>query len=88
MDPHSPLWAEAGKIIQETLDSQAYTRWIAPIVAQDEPDGSLTLFVKNEFVRQWIEVNYSTLIRDALQQVSNSVVSFTLKNAMGVSFSQ
>ena len=83
MVPHSPLWAEAGKIIQETLDSQAYTRWIAPIVAQDEPDGSLTLFVKNEFVRQWIEVNYSTLIRDALQQVSNSVVSFTLKNAPG-----
>lgn len=79
MSTTPPVWSKACAIIEQALDAQSFNRWIAPISASFKEDGTLSLVVDNDFIKHWIEDNYSHLIRTALQQADPNAPAFALE---------
>ena len=60
------LWKQARAHLQEILQPDVYSRWIAVIDAVDLTDDKITLGVDNDFYQTWLEDNYLPLIKNAI----------------------
>src|SRR5712691_4193839 len=71
---HNQLWKEAGKTLQGMLNPDLFTRWFAPIKALELKDDVLVLGVPNEFSQIWLQDNFLSLVREAVNQTSKQAV--------------
>ena len=62
-------WAQCLTILSDNLTSSAYQTWFAPIVPLQFVDGRLVLQVKSQFVAEYIEENYISLLSAAIYRV-------------------
>jgi len=53
----SNLWNKACKHLQDTLQPDIFSRWIAVIKPCSLVDDTLTLAVDNDFYQTWLEDN-------------------------------
>lgn len=72
------LWNEACSQLQDLLQADIYSRWIAVIEAVDLNDHAITLAVDNDFYQTWLEEHYLPLIKDALAAVADRPVDVVL----------
>ena len=70
----SNLWNKACKHLQDTLQPDVFSRWIAVIKPCSLVDDTLTLAVDNDFYQTWLEDNYLPLIKDAISVASDSEI--------------
>jgi chromosomal replication initiator protein len=64
------IWGKACKHLENVLQPDVFSRWIAVIEANDLEDGALVLNVDNDFYQTWLEENYLPLIQNAIASVS------------------
>ena len=64
------FWPAACRQIQKVLNADTYDRWFSDIRAVGEDEACLTLGVANDFLCDWIQTNYGTLILDSLRVVN------------------
>jgi len=62
-------WAQCQTILADNLTSSAYQTWFAPIVPLQFEDGILVLQVKSQFVAEYIEENYISLLSATIIRV-------------------
>ena len=62
-------WAQCQTILADNLTSSAYQTWFAPIVPLQFENGILVLQVKSQFVAEYIEENYISLLSAAIIRV-------------------
>ena len=62
-------WANCQTILADNLTASAYNTWFAPIVPLQFKDGTLVLQVKSQFVAEYIEENYISLLSAAILRV-------------------
>ena len=63
------VWETARARLQDTLDPDTFSRWIAPLVPMEGEGGSLALAVGDDFTKLWIKNNYDGYIDDAVRSV-------------------
>ena len=62
-------WAQCQVILADNMTSSAYQTWFAPIVPLQFEGGILVLQVKSQFVAEYIEENYISLLSAAIIRV-------------------
>ena len=62
-------WAQCQTILADNLTQSAYQTWFAPIVPLQFKEGVLILQVKSQFVAEYIEENYISLLSAAILRV-------------------
>lgn len=62
-------WAQCQTILADNLTSSAYQTWFSPIVPLKFSEGVLVLQVKSQFVAEYIEENYISLLSSAILRV-------------------
>ena len=62
-------WAQCQTILADNMTSSAYQTWFAPIVPLQFSEGVLVLQVKSQFVAEYIEENYISLLSSAIYRV-------------------
>ena len=62
-------WAECQAILADNLTSSAYQTWFAPIIPLQFEGGILVLQVKSQFVAEYIEENYISLLSATILRV-------------------
>lgn len=62
-------WAQCQTILADNLTASAYQTWFAPIVPLQFEGGVLVLQVKSQFVAEYIEENYISLLSAAIIRV-------------------
>ena len=62
-------WQQCQLLLHDNLTSSAYQTWFAPIVPLSYEDNVLTLQVNSEFVVEYIEENYISLLSSAIRRV-------------------
>lgn len=67
------LWNEVLNQLKLELSEASYKTWLGDTSLRpfDENDDTLTIEVPSEFTRNWIEMRYSTLISEAIYQITN-----------------
>ena len=60
------IWAECQQILRDNLTPSVYMTWFAPIQALSFEDNILVLQVKSQFIVEYIEENYLTLLSKVL----------------------
>ena len=65
---HDQLWKDACKVLQGMLNADLFARWFAPIRAIEIRDDALWLGVANEFSLIWLQDNFLSLVREAVNQ--------------------
>ncbi|MDO8722251.1 MAG: chromosomal replication initiator protein DnaA [Syntrophales bacterium] len=60
------LWTKCLNIIKEKVSQQNFDTWIRPIRIMSLQDNCVQLSVPNRFFRDWLEENYSTLIKESI----------------------
>lgn len=82
----SKLWGGACKHLQELLNNDVYSRWISVIEPISIDNNELILAVDNDFYQTWLEENYLSFIKDAVQSVcdENIAIKFTVKDQSNV----
>jgi chromosomal replication initiator protein len=81
---HEQLWRDASKILEGMLNPELFTRWFAPIRPIEVNHEALVLGVANEFYQIWLQDNFLSLIREAVNQVSRQPlqVRFTITQGL------
>lgn len=67
---HEQLWKDASKVLGGMLNPDLFTRWFAPIKPIEINNGTLVLGVANEFYQIWLQDNFLSLVREAVNQSS------------------
>jgi len=62
-------WAQCQTFLADNLTASAYQTWFAPIVPLQFENGVLVLQVKSQFVAEYIEENYISLLSAAIIRV-------------------
>lgn len=62
-------WQQCQLLLHDNLTISAYQTWFAPIVPLSFEDNVLTLQVNSEFVVEYIEENYISLLSSAIRRV-------------------
>ena len=60
------IWSECQHILRDNLTPSVYTTWFAPIQALSFENDVLVLQVKSQFIVEYIEENYLTLLSKVL----------------------
>lgn len=60
------LWEKTCFHLKSVLNNDVYTRWIEPIVPGTFHDNTFTIYLENDFSRDWIFKHYKEVITDAL----------------------
>ena len=63
------VWETARSRLENTLDPDTFSRWIAPLAALEGDGGRLALAVGDDFTKLWIKNNYDGYIDDAVRSV-------------------
>ena len=72
MRNHEQVWKDAGKSLQGMLNADLFARWFAPIRPVEIKDNTLLLGVANEFSQIWLQDNFLSLVREAVNQTSKN----------------
>ncbi len=72
MRNHEQVWKDAGKSLQGMLNADLFARWFAPIRPVEIKDDTLLLGVANEFSQIWLQDNFLSLVREAVNQTSKN----------------
>ncbi len=67
-----PLLDQLKEKLQSKISELNYNTWIRPISKAQLSDNSFTLYVPNKFVADWINDYYSDLVRQELQEMTNT----------------
>jgi chromosomal replication initiator protein len=81
---HDQLWRDASKILQRMLNPELFNRWFAPIKPVEVNQDVLVLGVANEFYQIWLQDNFLTLIREAVNQVTRQPMQVRLAVSQGL----
>src|SRR5580700_6083784 len=81
---HEQLWRDASKILEGMLNPELFTRWFAPIRPVEVTHEALVLGVANEFYQIWLQDNFLSLIREAVNQVSRQPLQVRFTIAQGL----
>jgi chromosomal replication initiator protein len=81
---HEQLWRDASKILEGMLNPELFTRWFAPIRPIEVNHEALVLGVANEFYQIWLQDNFLSLIREAVNQVSRQPLQVRFIIAQGL----
>jgi len=60
------LWNSCLNLIKDNISPRAFETWFSPSVADTLVGDVLTIKVPSQFYREWIETNYSELVRASL----------------------
>ncbi len=82
MTPHEKTWKDACAILKEMLNPDLFNRWFSPITAVEQTESDLVLSVANEFYQIWLQDNFLSLIRDAVNRCTKQPlhVRFTVRH--------
>ena len=64
------FWDKTSKIIQEKISKQNFDTWIKPIKIVAMEDKCVQLAVPNKFFKDWLLDNYSSTIKQSLQDAA------------------
>ncbi|MDA3843301.1 MAG: chromosomal replication initiator protein DnaA [Candidatus Kapabacteria bacterium] len=71
--PEDPIaeayWKKCIKIIKDNVSSRVFKTWFEPIKAFSHKDDTLTVQVTSQFICEWIEEHFYSLLRNTLSQV-------------------
>ena len=68
------FWEKTSKIIQEKISKQNFDTWIKPIKVVAMEDKCVQLAVPNKFFKDWLIENYSSTIKQSLQDAAGIAV--------------
>lgn len=68
------LWARTLDALQDKISKPSFETWLKSTEAIDFQNDMLVISAPNEFAREWLESRYADLVRDALKEVTGSVV--------------
>lgn len=80
---HEQLWKDASKILRGMLNPELFNRWFVPIKPLELNNGSLVLGVPNEFSQIWLQDNFLSLIREAINQAAEQPLQVKFAIAPG-----
>jgi chromosomal replication initiator protein len=60
------IWQRAQAYLQERLGEAVFATWIRPLKATPKDDYSFLLLAPDNFFRDWVQRNYSSVIQEAL----------------------
>ncbi|MDO9542239.1 MAG: chromosomal replication initiator protein DnaA, partial [Kiritimatiellia bacterium] len=63
------IWHKVSQLLKQQLNSDVFARWIAVIAPNRIAENTLVLNVSNNFYQSWLEENYLTLIKAAVNTV-------------------
>ena len=66
---HVTLWDKCLAIIKDNVDEVAYEKWFVPIKSFSFENGELVLQVPSHFFQEYIEENYTELLRPVITRV-------------------
>ena len=62
-------WQQCLRILRDNLTASAFRIWFAPVEPLSFENGVLTLQVSSEYVVEYIEENYISLLSSAIRRV-------------------
>ena len=68
------FWGKTTKFIQEKISKQNFDTWIKPIKVVAMEDKCVQLAVPNKFFKDWLLDNYSSTIKQSLQDAAGIAV--------------
>ena len=69
------FWNECKKTLERDLAVEEYSTWILPLMLKENMGirpKSYSVLAPNEFILNWVEENYSTLIKDRLVAITSN----------------
>ena len=74
------LWNKCLRIIRDDISEQNFTTWFAPIVPIKFVNDTLTIQVPSQFFYEWLEENYVSAFRKAIDQVigKNGMLEYSI----------
>lgn len=66
---HVTLWDKCLAIIKDNVEEVAYEKWFVPIKSFSFENGELVLQVPSHFFQEYIEENYTELLRPVITRV-------------------
>ncbi len=73
------IWDNAQERLKQRLGNTVFETWILPLKPGKTGEGQLCLEAPDTFFKEWVEKNYSDIIRQELQAVSDKGFTFTLE---------
>ncbi len=73
------IWEEVKTYIKSGLPENTFSLWINPIDLLEEEGDTIVLGCPNKFSRNWVEENYSDLIRNKFHKVGSNQVDLHFK---------
>ena len=74
------LWNKCLRIIRDDISEQNFTTWFAPIIPIKFVNDTLTIQVPSQFFYEWLEENYVSVFRKAIDQVigKNGMLEYSI----------
>ena len=63
------IWQKVSQLLKQRLSGDVFARWIAVISPNRITENTLFLNVSNNFYQSWLEENYLTLIKEAVNAI-------------------
>jgi len=76
---HEAYWSECLKIIQKNINSQSFKTWFEPIKSVKFENNALTIQVPNKFFYEYIEENFISELKQAINLVLGKKVKLEYK---------
>ncbi len=67
-------WEKALVIMKGQLSKPTFETWFKPVILGSENDSEVVIKVSSEFVRDWLETKYLSLIENTLSEIKNSKI--------------
>src|SRR5215470_433309 len=74
MIPHTKIWNQCLKIIENSLTKDAFHTWFSPIIPLKYKDNSFTIQTPSQFFYEYLEEKYAKLIIQSLFQVTGKPI--------------
>ncbi|NOZ26080.1 MAG: chromosomal replication initiator protein DnaA [Nitrospirae bacterium] len=75
------IWDKCLRSIDEKVGASVFELWFKPIKLKQIKDDHVVVEIPNRFYKEWIEENYSEIIRDALREQTGRELSVKYKIA-------
>lgn len=74
------LWEKCLNIIKDDISEQSFTTWFAPVVPIQFLHHTLTIQVPSQFFYEWLEENFVSVLRKAIDQVigKNGLLEYSI----------
>lgn len=77
MENIDDLWARTLEIIKQKIANESFETWLKNTKADHLDNDTLVVSAPNEFARDWLENRYTTLISDAILEVTGAQLNTT-----------